>query len=47
MKKIINSIFGNFDLRIVKKTKLKKMSNNLGYISAKKTVKNTQNEGQY
>ena len=45
MKKIINSIFGNFDLRIVKKTQLKKMSNNLGYISAKKTVKNAQNEG--
>ncbi len=45
MEKIINSILGLFNLRLIRATHLKHISNNLGYISAKETVKSAQTEG--
>ncbi len=44
MKKIINLILGLFNLRLIKTTHFNN-SNNLGYISAKDTVKSAQEEG--
>jgi len=45
MKKIINSILGLFNLRLIKATYFNNNSNNLSYISAKETVNNAQKEG--
>ncbi len=45
MKKIINYILGVFKIKLIKIAHLKNNSTGLGYISAKKTVKNAQKEG--
>ena len=45
MKKIIDSILGLFNFILIKKTHLKNISNNLGYISAEETVINAQKQG--
>ena len=45
MKKIINSILRSLNLRLVKANHIKNVSSDLGYISAKETVKTAQNEG--
>jgi len=45
VKKIINSILGLFNFKLIKKTHLKNISNNLGYISAKETVISAKKEG--
>ena len=45
MKKIIDSILGLFNFILIKKTHLKNISNNLGYISAKETIINAQKQG--
>lgn len=44
MKKIINSILGLLNLRIIKANHPKNISSDLGYISAKETIKNAQKE---
>lgn len=44
MKKIINSILGLLNLRIIKANHTKNISSDLGYISAKETIKNAQKE---
>lgn len=44
MKKIINSILGLLNLRIIKGNHPKNISSDLGYISAKETIKNAQKE---
>ncbi len=44
MNKIINSILGLINLRLIKASHFTNNSNNLGYISAKETVKNAQKE---
>ncbi len=45
MKKIINSILGLFNLRLIKATHFNNNSTNLSYISATETVKHAQKEG--
>ena len=45
MKKIINSILGLFNLRLIKANHFTNNSNKLGYISATETVKRAQKEG--
>ncbi len=44
INKIINSILGLINLRLIKASHLTNNSNNLGYIPAKETVKNAQKE---
>jgi phospholipid N-methyltransferase len=45
MKKVINSILGLLNLRLIKANHIKNISSDLGYISAKETVKSAQNRG--
>ena len=45
MKKVINSILGLLNLRLIKANHINNISSDLGYISAKETVKSAKNEG--
>ncbi|MCK4904587.1 MAG: hypothetical protein KAS35_07820, partial [Candidatus Marinimicrobia bacterium] len=45
MKKVINPILGLLNLRLIKANHINNISSDLGYISAKETVKSAQNEG--